>query len=623
MNNINKQLYIIAIGILLSISAVSAVDNSYYEPTCINPSYDTGYNLQLTSNNATNGNMFAVELNPLGSIITANNRVSHGVNILCTLSDRITSHVGFTRIFGTSEDGSVWYSDANVINYSAGFYALGPLDLSCGGFGGNCNPLYKIDTLTASTYGRKLAEDSAGNIYTSVGSNIYIYSKSSGYGQALFYTLTAGTDYTAATGSGVGGTFKVEVIGMKFDQSGNLHILIGTEYVGNAQVTAVAYVSRTVVSPAGTRIKSDLGISSASSAYGYYTSAGTVYGGLVLDVTNPMSNYTYGYIGDSCQSGSLCPLDYVGNVYLKHNSSTGTTTIATVTLTTIGDIGYFANKIFVSSWGGNVIRSYSTGFVGYTPSSGFVGVIALTYTTKDISSLHATYYNDSSVQIAYNVVVPTNPIAALDSVVSRGIYGPAVQPNYKWIVGITDPNQVEYLTEFTPLCTYDSDIFPYACSVSGTMTFIPASTGWTNGSWTPKLYEYTISTGARALITTGTNYTVLNQTSGGGSVSQGCGNNCGNTPIDIHTALLLLNVFGMIAFWGFVIWLGIVGSVIIAMAKGSGGVNGTAVVIVAWLSAVFIALVGLFDPFKIYIIVLTTIIAAVMFKYGRSATVEE
>jgi hypothetical protein len=155
------------------------------------------------------------------------------------------------------------------------------------------------------------------------------------------------------------------------------------------------------------------------------------------------------------------------------------------------------------------------------------------------------------------------------------------------------------------------------------MTFIPASTGWTNGSWTPKLYEYTISTGARALITTGTNYTVLNQTSGGGSVSQGCGNNCGNTPIDIHTALLLLNVFGMIAFWGFVIWLGIVGSVIIAMAKGSGGVNGTAVVIVAWLSAVFIALVGLFDPFKIYIIVLTTIIAAVMFKYGRSATVEE
>jgi len=110
------------------------------------------------------------------------------------------------------------------------------------------------------------------------------------------------------------------------------------------------------------------------------------------------------------------------------------------------------------------------------------------------------------------------------------------------------------------------------------------------------------------------------------TVTRGTGDTGITTPgggqVGTDTALTLINVFGFISFWGFIIWLGIVGTIIATMANSQSGVNGMAVVVVAWLSAVFIALIGLFDPFKIYIIVLSTIIAAVLFKYGKSATTE-
>jgi hypothetical protein len=93
--------------------------------------------------------------------------------------------------------------------------------------------------------------------------------------------------------------------------------------------------------------------------------------------------------------------------------------------------------------------------------------------------------------------------------------------------------------------------------------------------------------------------------------------------VTTNTALSFINVFGVIAFWGFVIWLGIVGSVITTMSHSAGGINGTAVIAVAWFAAVFIAIIGLFDPFKIYIIVISTIIAAVYFKFGRQTTMED
>lgn len=76
----------------------------------------------------------------------------------------------------------------------------------------------------------------------------------------------------------------------------------------------------------------------------------------------------------------------------------------------------------------------------------------------------------------------------------------------------------------------------------------------------------------------------------------------------------LINTLSMTALYGLIIWIGLV------FAGIRAGANGTGLIAVVWLSGVMIALIGLFDPFKIYIIVLSTMIAAVLFRSGQSAS---
>lgn len=95
----------------------------------------------------------------------------------------------------------------------------------------------------------------------------------------------------------------------------------------------------------------------------------------------------------------------------------------------------------------------------------------------------------------------------------------------------------------------------------------------------------------------------------------------GLTP-NLQAAEGLLSVFSNIAFYGFVIWLGIISGTIAMMVRYGGQVSGTGIVFVGWIAAIFISLIGLFGDFKIYIIVITTIIAAIMFYAGRRTTVE-
>lgn len=90
----------------------------------------------------------------------------------------------------------------------------------------------------------------------------------------------------------------------------------------------------------------------------------------------------------------------------------------------------------------------------------------------------------------------------------------------------------------------------------------------------------------------------------------------------VNTANDLLAVLSNIAFYGFVIWLGIISGTIAMMVRYGGQVSGTGIVFVGWLAAIFISLIGLFGEFKIYIIVISTIIAALMFYAGRKIAVE-
>lgn len=89
----------------------------------------------------------------------------------------------------------------------------------------------------------------------------------------------------------------------------------------------------------------------------------------------------------------------------------------------------------------------------------------------------------------------------------------------------------------------------------------------------------------------------------------------------IQTSGTLLSAVGNVGFYGLIIWLGIIGVTIRQMTSNGGSVNGQAVIIIAWLSCVMIALIGLFGDYKIYIIVLSTIIAAIMFRVGQNTSV--
>lgn len=92
--------------------------------------------------------------------------------------------------------------------------------------------------------------------------------------------------------------------------------------------------------------------------------------------------------------------------------------------------------------------------------------------------------------------------------------------------------------------------------------------------------------------------------------------------VGTQTALDLLSVMSVTAFWGFVIWMGIIGTTIKMMVSRGGNVDSHGLMFVGWLSAILLAVIGLFAPYKIYIIVVSTILAAIMFKFlGRDTTV--
>lgn len=89
-----------------------------------------------------------------------------------------------------------------------------------------------------------------------------------------------------------------------------------------------------------------------------------------------------------------------------------------------------------------------------------------------------------------------------------------------------------------------------------------------------------------------------------------------------NTGTNLLNLFAVTAFYGLIIWLGIVGTIAGIMFKASGSINTGALMFIAVLAATFVALVGLFDPYKWYVLVLTWIFAGIYWRMNRDMVTE-
>ena len=192
MNMKNIIIFVLCVAL---VPVVSATDWTFYSPTGLG--FTDGGNGQDTFMIAENGaagtgnaSTFYLASTPSGT--TGNDRLISATSVLYAMSDPTTPN----RMFFTDEAGNIGYVDSYAaVNYSLGWYTETTIlgITSCSNAGGNCNPMHRIGSLSAETYNRKIAIDSAGNVYTSTNENqIVKFFKSLGYSQQLFYTLVAG-----------------------------------------------------------------------------------------------------------------------------------------------------------------------------------------------------------------------------------------------------------------------------------------------------------------------------------------------------------------------------------------------------------------------------------------------
>lgn len=256
----------------------------------------------------------------------------------------------------------------------------------------------------------------------------------------------------------------------------------------------------------------------------------------------------------------------------------------------------------------SAITSWGDLAYDFTVVDSSTGNINVSYIKKDLSSSKELYNNGSKIIANYDILVDFSTQTANKT-------------NYKWKMELYSPNNelMYYIYPTIPVSTTQT------IAMKSSVEFSPPAGHWLqSGMYTIKLWEIYIPSSTNKLLAThtvGVTDAVLPPAPGitppdGDGGPGGQGNNSGpgyNSDIGIGTGVDLLGIFGKRAFWGFVLWLGVVWP-----SRDSKGI-----IIIAWMSAVFMALIGLFDPYKIYVIVLTTIIAAIMFKVGQYTTTGE
>lgn len=238
--------------------------------------------------------------------------------------------------WGIDTSGNVFYTTQIApVDYSLGFYEVSPITETCQGIGGNCNNLRLASTITPTTTFIKLSFDSSGNVYVLDPANYVVtkYLKSLGYSPQTFYTISSfgACDHTSD-----------RALGIKTDQYDNTHLLWGCKGGG------IFFVHRFNVSSSGSLNAQNIINTGLTGTMGDG-------GGLVLDYPNS-SNFTYAIYKTNV------PTDFL----LNHWTWAGSTVIANPlgTVTSIGDIGYSNNQIYVSSPMQSKVVSYVTNFQG-------------------------------------------------------------------------------------------------------------------------------------------------------------------------------------------------------------------------------------------------------------------
>lgn len=427
-----KILFLFLASLIIPIA--SATDWTYANPIGLGLTNIPSDQFMVTNNNASTGDIASVSFDTTG-LYSQLIRINNCNNCLYGLINPVDGSV-----WGTDEQGNVFYTPNlfGTVDYSKGFFTAG-FGGSCSGAGGNCNPLYKVTTLSAITYSRKLAVDSDGNIYVADRTSIYRIVRSLGYSPQTWYTLSYAEQVAQAT---VLNSNYIDVLDIVFDNSNNLHILAGSgTHLNTASYNSLTtiYLGYSVISPTGTTlykntsIRSDQSTPSCGCAFDNFWSGG----GLVLHTSNTTSNFTYGATSSQKSGVTTVITPYLRNFF--NGNQTILSSLAGVTQ--VDSIGYNDFQIYISSAPQNLIRSYVTNYEGF-------GVSTIASNPSGITGTFS-WVNGYNTQI--NTITPGAALAYRWTISSD-------DANYTYFSGwspisLSTPDQIQELTDLTGLGT--------------------------------------------------------------------------------------------------------------------------------------------------------------------------
>lgn len=474
-----------------------------------------------------------------------------------------------------------------------------------------------IDAVLTSNFRVPLTESSAGILYymsandairtSAYGLHYAIRSDGSPVYERPYYTYSPNNFHILAAGDvNASDLTGAKILDMEMDFSGNLQVLIGSSS-GSHNLSRAVFDGTT-----GSLLRMDPGLRRESSSSGF------VYSGAILpDAINPEQNFTYVYITS------------LGISKLMHNSSNGTVDMyggsLGYTYPTALDMLYANGVYYVSNSVDNQINTYyDPRFRGQEWGTNFSTQQAdLIYTKKNIYSVYDTYYNNSKIQINFEIAYTADVVQKdvyshrIDILAPSGvtissfptIRGCEDEGIFDWLL---DPDrQYNCIAVSKPIDIIDYIANPAAVLASaGSISFSP-STFWPAGNYSAKLYELPSVT----LLASDT-FSVLNQS---GTLTSATGNNPGQNPNQPIAGTDIINLLQNNTFWALILTIGMM--IGIGIMSASGGNNPAIPMIMAgFLGMAVTAFLGWMPLWIVFGTVLIVIVAFAWKYAGNSNT---
>lgn len=212
---------------------------------------------------------------------------------------------------------------------------------------------------------------------------------------------------------------------------------------------------------------------------------------------------------------------------------------------------------FIAVDAGGVIESYP---YTYTMSLGGGSSLSSTfdYINKDVDSIYNTYYNNSNLEISYNIKTDL----LIYNSATEGDLATDFKENYKFRIDLLNPDGIneQSYNIYTSQMTEETQIIEEGLftlnyykqySISGNTKF-SNNINWNNGTWTIKLYEQNTNTSASTLLSSDT-FSIINEQSDSNIIID-------NEPDNTNGIVIAETIFNSPYFYALLIIMAVAGT---------------------------------------------------------------